>query len=114
METEKCYRCGYCCKHLEIPYQHWVEAEDLGIPRKTTPENPCPHQNEISPGFYECNIHYTKKPRFCELDPRFKPQLSCEKLEEMIKEGKDVPKCLVVNWLGEDYLSKLRQKDLKH
>lgn len=92
----ECYRCGYCCKNMEVPYQWWDKAENLDIPRKSTPKKPCPHLNEVFTGFYECKIHYTTKPRFCELNPNFE-SISKEKLEDMLNKGKPVPKCLVID-----------------
>lgn len=116
----ECYRCGYCCKHYKLDgktilaYMHEIADVDMDI------VGPCKNleidsEETAKAGYdvYKCNVH-KNRPTCCDnLDHKeilSKNNVSKERLEEKILKGEDIPHCVVVKLLGEEHLSRVRQK----
>ncbi len=117
---EKCYRCGYCCKHYKLDsetilaYMH--EIADVNMNVKGPCENQFIDEKETEKeGYkvYKCDV-YKNRPTCCSnLDVEVilsKNIFSKESLEERILKGKDTPHCVVAKLLGEEHLPSVRQK----
>lgn len=115
---EKCYRCGYCCKHYKLDgktilaYMHEIADVDMDI------KGPCKNlsidkKETKDYQVYQCNV-YRNRPQCCANLNAEKILLenifSKESLEERILQGEDTPHCVVAKLLGEEHLLKARQK----
>lgn len=125
-----CYRCGYCCRNVnitgrsqsgkkynssaDIPINLIAELADIGVPIagkcvEHLHEHPTtdgymdfPEGDKtlrIHGAFYLCDLYgYSHRPSFCNNEQiHFK---SKDALEEKLKNGEDLPMCLIKKVFG--------------